>query len=112
MPIKDKGSYSFVAAWAAKVVPMDCWVGLRQQTITYKYDDQEPVNPLLSDTLPTFSYADGTPFDKLSGYKIGATKLTGECIFLKQSTAFGVMDSNCNKLKGYICQWRSKLQLG
>ncbi len=108
MPIKDQGFYAFVAAWAAKVVPMDIWIGLRQQTIAHKYNDQEPVNPLITDTLPTFSYADGTSFDLQTGYKIGATKLSGECLFLKQSSSFGVIDSKCNKLKGFICQWRSK----
>ena len=107
MAIKDKGFYAFVGAWAAKVVPMDIWVGLKLGNMKYTYDDQEPVSPLMSDLIPSFSYADGTPFDKLTGYKIGATKLSGECIFLKQSSAFGVMDSKCNKLKGFICQWRS-----
>jgi hypothetical protein len=108
LPIKDVGLHAFVAAWAAKVAPMDLWVGLRLRTVVYSYDGSQTVNPLIEDTLPTFSYADGTDFDKASGYQLGATKLVGECLFLKQSAGFGVVDSKCNKMKGFICQWRSK----
>jgi hypothetical protein len=59
--------------------------------------------------LPSFSYADGTEFDSNSGYKLGATKLRGECLYLKQNT-YVVMDSKCSKSKGFICQWNSKQQ--
>ena len=78
MPIKDVGLHAFVAAWAAKVVPMDIWVGLRMKTVTYTYDDTQPVNPLVEENLPTFSYADGTPFDKNKNYLLVATKLAGK----------------------------------
>ena len=108
LPIKDKGLHAFVAAWAAKVVPMDIWVGLRARTVKYSFSKDEPINPLIEEILPIFSYADGTEFDKSSGYKLGASKIAGECLFLKQSTSFGVLDSKCNKLKGFICQWNSK----
>jgi hypothetical protein len=111
MPIKDKGFYAFIGAWAAKVVPLDIWVGLRTQTVSYSFNDAEPVNPLLEDVIPVLAYSDGTSFDKVTGYKLGATKLTGECLFLKQSISFGVVDSKCNKQKGFICQWSSKLFL-
>ena len=107
MPIKDPGFYAFITALAAKVVPVDIWVGLRAQTTTYTFVSEE-TNPLIEEVLPTFSYSDGTAFNKLNGFKLGASKLTGECLFLKQSTSFGVMDSKCNKVKGFICQWSSK----
>ena len=109
MPIKDKGTFAFVGAWAAKVVPMDIWVGLRLQTVTFTYDDQEPIHPLIQEFVPAFSYSDGTRFDDTTGFKLGATKLSGECLFLKQSSSFSAMDSKCNKLKGFICTWNSKL---
>jgi len=49
MPIKDSGVFSFVSAWAAKVVPMDFWVGLRAQTVTFTIDDKVSVFlPILS----------------------------------------------------------------
>ena len=108
MPIKDPGMMAFVAAWVAKVASMDIWVGLRAQTVSFTYHDSNPINPLIEETLPSFSYADGTPFDKSTGYQLGSTKLLGECLFLKQSSGFSVMDSKCNKLKGFICQWNSK----
>jgi hypothetical protein len=108
MPIKDKGTFAFVGAWAAKVVPMDIWVGLRLQTVTFTYDDQEPIHPLIQEFVPAFSYSDGTRFDDATGFKLGATKLSGECLFLKQSSSFSAMDSKCNKLKGFICTWNSK----
>ena len=111
MPIKDKGTFAFVGAWAAKVVPMDIWVGLRLQTVTFTYDDQEPIHPLIQDFVPAFSYSDGTRFDDTTGFKLGATKLSGECLFLKQSSSFSAMDSKCNKLKGFICTWNSKFNL-
>ena len=57
MPIKDKGFHAFVGAWAAKVVPLDFWVGLRGKTVTRTYSDQEPINPLVEDSAPSFSYA-------------------------------------------------------
>ena len=108
MPIKDKGFYAFISAWAGKVIPIDFWIGLRAQTVLHSYNADETINPLIEDVLPTFSYSDGTPFDKANGYKLGASKITGECLFLKQSTSFGVTDSPCNKMKGFICQWNSK----
>ena len=108
LPIKDKGFYAFISAWAAKVIPLDFWVGLRAQTVKYSFNKDEPINPLIEEVLPVFSYSDGTNFDKTNGYKLGASKIAGECLFLKQSTSFGVMDSKCNKMKGFICKWSSK----
>ena len=108
MPIKDSGMMAFVAAWASKAVPMDIWVGLKAQTVIYTYDDNQPINPLIEEFLPSFSYADGNPFDPATGYQLGATKLAGDCLFLKQSSGFSVMDSKCNKLKGFICQWANE----
>lgn len=86
---------------------MDFWIGLRASTVIHKYDPSAQV-PLIEKNNSLFSYADGTSFDVNKGYLLGATKLSGECIFLKQSTAFGVSDSKCNKLKGFICQWSSE----
>jgi hypothetical protein len=60
---------------------------------------------LIQEFVPAFSYSDGTRFDDTTGFKLGATKLSGECLFLKQSSSFSAMDSKCNKLKGFICTW-------
>ena len=78
------------------------------QTVSYTYDDSQSVNPLVYEILPVFSYADGAPFDKIKSYLLGATKLAGECLFLKQSSSYSVVDSKCNKMKAFICQWNSK----
>ena len=81
---------------------MDFWVGLRMQTVSYTYDSSQTVNPLIEETLPVFSYADGTSFDASKNYLLGATKLAGECLFLKQSSGYGVVDSKCNKQKAFM----------
>lgn len=107
MPIKDKGFHAFIGAWAAKVAPVDIWVGLRAQTVSYTFDSSAPINPLIEETLPSFSYADGTGYDVSTGYKLGATKLAGECLYLKQSS-YSVADSKCAKTKGFFCQWASE----
>ena len=109
MPIKDSGLHAFIAAWAAKVVPVDIWIGLRMQTTLFTYDDSQGGSPLVEETLPVFSYADGSSFDRSKAYLLGATKLSGECLYLKQSGGFAVIDSKCSKMKAFICQWNSKL---
>ncbi len=106
MPIKDKGRHMFITSWAAKAIPMDFWIGLRAYSVVHAYDPSAAI-PLIEKSNSLFSYADGTSFNINKGYLLGATKLSGECIFLKQSTAFGVADSKCNKPKGFICQWSS-----
>lgn len=107
MPIKDKGRHYFVSNWAAKVIPMDFWVGLRAYTSVKKFDPKATI-PLIEVNNTLFSNADGTGFNISKGYLLGATKLTGECIYLKQSTSYIAGDSKCNKLRGYICQWSSR----
>ena len=87
---------------------MDIWVGLRMQTVVFTYDDSQGTNPLVEENLPVFSYADGASFDRSKAYLLGATKLSGECLFLKQSGGYAVIDSKCNKMKAFICQWTSK----
>ncbi len=100
--------FAFIGAWAPKVVPVDIWVGLRTTTVKYTYDPNDPVRPLSEELLPVLTYSDGTAFNVDNGYTLGATRLSGECLYLKQSSSYGVMDSKCNKLKAFICKWSSK----
>ena len=108
LPIKDAGLFAFVGTWAAKVVPVDIWVGLRTTTVMHKYDANEPLRPLIEELMPVLTYSDGTAFNVNNGYTLGATKLSGECLYLKQSSSYSVMDSKCNKIKAFICKWSSK----
>jgi hypothetical protein len=82
-----------VAAWAAKVAPVDLWVGLRMQTISYKYDDTQSVNPLVEEVLPTFSYADGSPFDKSKDYQLGDSTI---------KTSYLVTDAAAKKDRAFV----------
>jgi len=76
LPIKDKGLNAFIGNWAAKVLPMDFWVGLRALT-TYRKYDPKATEPLIEKIVNgVFSYSDGTIFDVVKGkVQISCTKL-------------------------------------
>lgn len=62
-------------------------------------------HPLQEDIIEELTYSDGAPFDPDVDYKLGAKKIRGECLYLRQTENFETMDSNCDKEKTFICQW-------
>ena len=110
LPVKDKGTFEFIKAWAPQSVRNDVWMGIRKQNVTRTYHKNGIViNGATKYLVEQFSdelmYSDGKDFDINSDYKLEAPILRGECFALKSSDDMELRDYKCNREIGFICQW-------
>ena len=110
LPVKDKGTFEFIKAWAPQSVRNDVWMGIRKKNVTRTYHkDGTVINGatkyLVEQTTDELMYSDGDGFDINSDYKLEAPILRGECFALKSSDDMELRDYKCNREIGFICQW-------
>ena len=110
LPVKDRGTFDFIKAWAPQSVRNDVYMGMRKKNVTRSYHkDGIVINGATKYLVETITdelvYSDGEEFDINSDYKLEAPILRGECFALKSSEDMELRDYKCNREIGFICQW-------